>query len=94
MALTVVAQGKYDEAKPLYDRAIAIGEKTLGPDHPDLAAKLNNLAVSLSDQGQHEEALEYSKRAVEIFERRLGSGHSHTKIARDVYHDIESKCTK
>ncbi|CAN0560884.1 unnamed protein product, partial [Ectocarpus sp. 12 AP-2014] len=26
-------QGKYDEADPLYLRAIEIGERTLGPDH-------------------------------------------------------------
>ncbi|CAN0601310.1 unnamed protein product, partial [Ectocarpus sp. 12 AP-2014] len=37
-------QGKYDEADPLYLRAIEIGEKTLGPDHPDLATRLNNRA--------------------------------------------------
>lgn len=34
-------QGKYEEADPLYLRAIEIGEKTLGPDHPDLGALLN-----------------------------------------------------
>ena len=33
----VVSQEKYDEADPLYLRAIEIGEKTLGPDHPALA---------------------------------------------------------
>ncbi|CAN0587250.1 unnamed protein product, partial [Ectocarpus sp. 12 AP-2014] len=27
-------QGKYDEADPLYQRALAIDEKALGPDHP------------------------------------------------------------
>ncbi|CAN0574685.1 unnamed protein product, partial [Ectocarpus sp. 12 AP-2014] len=26
--------GKYDEAEPMYVRAIAIGEKALGPEHP------------------------------------------------------------
>ena len=36
--------GRYAEAEPLFQRAIAIGEKTLGPDHPDLAIRLNNLA--------------------------------------------------
>ncbi|CAN0505877.1 unnamed protein product, partial [Ectocarpus sp. 12 AP-2014] len=38
------SQGKYDEAEPLYIRAIAIREKALGPDHPDVASCLNNLA--------------------------------------------------
>ncbi|CAN0351634.1 unnamed protein product, partial [Ectocarpus sp. 6 AP-2014] len=36
-ALLLRAQGKYDDAEPLYVRAIAIGEKALGPEHPDVA---------------------------------------------------------
>ncbi|MEM7607939.1 MAG: tetratricopeptide repeat protein [Myxococcota bacterium] len=43
-------QGKYDEAKPLHERAIAIGEKTLGAEHPELAKWLNNFAVLLQAQ--------------------------------------------
>ena len=33
-------QGKYDQAEPLYRRAIEIGEKALGKDHPDVAIRL------------------------------------------------------
>ena len=44
------AQGKLAEAEPLYQRAIEIGEKTLGPDHPNIATRLNNLATLLQDQ--------------------------------------------
>lgn len=43
-------QGKYVEADPLYLRAIEIGEKTLGPEHPDLATRLNNRAELLKAQ--------------------------------------------
>ena len=45
---STVFQGKYEEADPLYLRAVAIGEKTLGPDHPTLATTLNNRAGLLS----------------------------------------------
>ena len=45
-----VPQGKYDEAMPLRKRCIEIGEKSLGPEHPDLAVWLNNLAGLLSAQ--------------------------------------------
>ena len=31
------AQGRYADAEPLYKRSLAIGEKALGPDHPDVA---------------------------------------------------------
>ena len=47
-ALSPVFQGKLDEADPLYLRAIEIDEKTLGPNHPDLATRLNNRAGLLS----------------------------------------------
>ena len=39
------AQGRYAKAEPLYQRALAIREKALGPEHPDVATSLNNLAA-------------------------------------------------
>jgi C-terminal processing protease CtpA/Prc len=36
--------GRYSEAIPLVQRALAMREKALGPDHPDVATLLNNLA--------------------------------------------------
>lgn len=40
-------KGKYDEAERLYLKAIAIGEKALGADHPKVAEWLNNRAKLL-----------------------------------------------
>jgi hypothetical protein len=40
------AQGRYAEAEPLDKRALAIREKALGPEHPNVAADLNNLMYS------------------------------------------------
>lgn len=37
--------GHYAEAEPLYRRALVIAEKALGPEHPDVATSLNNLAT-------------------------------------------------
>ena len=45
VATTLQDQGKLAEAEPLYQRSLAIGEKTLGPDHPKVATWLNNLAA-------------------------------------------------
>ena len=39
------AQEQYDRAEPLLKRALAILEKTLGPNHPNVAMSLNNLAL-------------------------------------------------
>ncbi len=49
-------QGKYAEAKPLYLRSLAIREKALGPEHPDVAESLNNLAGLYDNQGRYAEA--------------------------------------
>ena len=41
----------YAQARPLFERALAIREKALGPEHPDTATSLNNLASLLQDAG-------------------------------------------
>jgi hypothetical protein len=44
------AQAKYDdEVEPLYRRALAIEVAVHGPDHPDVATSLNNLANLRAD---------------------------------------------
>ena len=50
LARNHVAQGKYAEAEPRYERATEIWEKALGPDDPKVAAVLNNRAVLLTSQ--------------------------------------------
>jgi hypothetical protein len=37
------------EARPLLERALSIDEATFGPDHPNVAIRLNNLALILRD---------------------------------------------
>ena len=37
------AQGDYARAEPLYRRSLAIWEKALGPEHPDVATIRENL---------------------------------------------------
>ena len=54
----------------MFERAIEIGEKTLGPNHPDLATWLNNLALLLWKMDRLEEAIPYQERATAIRERR------------------------
>ncbi len=44
-------QDRYAEAEPLYQRSMAIREKALGPEHPDVAQSLNNLAGLYEAQG-------------------------------------------
>ena len=49
-------QGKYSEAEPLYQRALAIREEALGPAHHDVATSLNNLALLYNNQGKYAKA--------------------------------------
>ena len=36
--------GEYAKAEPLFQEALQIRQKVLGPEHPDTAQSLNNLA--------------------------------------------------
>ena len=47
---------QYAQAEPLYQGALAICEKMLGPEHPSTATTLHELAVLYGDQGKYEEA--------------------------------------
>ena len=44
---TCTGQGHYAKAEPLYQRSLKISEAKLGPDHPDVADSLNNLAIAV-----------------------------------------------
>ena len=76
------AQENYAEAEPLYRRALAIREKTLGPDHPDTAASLNNLALLRCLQGNCAEAEPLFRRALAIAEKVLGPDRPETQTIR------------
>ena len=51
-------------------RALSIGEKALGADHPDVATSLNNLAYLHDEQGQFSSAYKLALRATSIQENR------------------------
>jgi tetratricopeptide (TPR) repeat protein len=48
--------GQYSDAIPVAQQALAIREKALGPDHPDVASSLNNLAELYRKQGRYADA--------------------------------------
>jgi tetratricopeptide (TPR) repeat protein len=74
-AFYVHDRARYAEAEPLYQRALAIREKALGPEHPDVAQSLNNLAALYDDQGKYAEAEPLYQRALGIREKALGPEH-------------------
>jgi tetratricopeptide (TPR) repeat protein len=68
----------YGVARRLYERALAIREKVLGPEHPDTATSLAGLAVLLQDQGDLVGARPLYERALAIREKVLGPEHPDT----------------
>jgi len=71
-------RARYEQAAPLYQRALAIYEQQLGPTHPDTATSLNNLAQLYQDQGKYPEAEPLYQRALAIYEQQLGPTHPDT----------------
>ena len=50
-------------------------EKAFGPDHPDIAQALNNLAALYGRQGRNAQAERLFKRSAATFEKTLGPDH-------------------
>jgi tetratricopeptide (TPR) repeat protein len=58
--------GKYDRAVEVAKKALAVAEKNVGPDHPDVATSLENLAALYRKTGRDKGAEALAKRAVDI----------------------------
>jgi tetratricopeptide (TPR) repeat protein len=80
VALLLFAKADYAQAEPLMRRALAIVEKSLGPNHPNVASALNSLAVLLQDTNRLAEAEPLMRRALMIDEASLGPNHSQVGI--------------
>ena len=64
--------GQYAQAEPLLTRVLALKEKLLGLDHPDVPLSVVNLAQLRVVQGQPEKAEPLYRRTLAIRERALG----------------------
>jgi len=82
LALVYRAQGLSAEAVPLYMSAISMYEKTLGPDHPEVAKDLVNLGNALCDLRRHADAEALYSRALAIDREALGAAHP--EVAMDL----------
>ncbi len=64
---------------------MAIREKAYGPDHPDVATSLNNLAGLYRTQARYAEAEPLYQRSLAIFEKALGPGHPDVATSLENY---------
>ena len=74
-------RGDYAAARPLCERALAIRERALDPEHPDIAFSLYNLAELLATQGDYAAARPLYERALAIYKKVLGPEHPNTVAA-------------
>jgi serine/threonine protein kinase/tetratricopeptide (TPR) repeat protein len=68
-------RGEREAALRMQQQGLALKEKALGRDHPDVGISEGNLAVVLTMLGRNQEALEHVDRSIEILENGLGAGH-------------------
>ena len=75
------SEGKYAEATPFAERALAIAERLHGEAHPDTLASMSYLGWFYHVQGRYADAEPLYRRALEASERILGTEHPHTLLA-------------
>ena len=61
-------------------RALAIDEQSYGPEHPNVAIRLNNLAQLLQATNRLSEAEPLMRRALGIFEQSYGATHPNVAV--------------
>ena len=71
----LLAEGKYEDAIALFEKAAQIRKDQLGDNSADLANSINNIGVCYSVLGDYPKALEYGLQALEITEKVLGKNH-------------------
>ena len=68
-------RARYEQAEPLYQRALRIGKQVWGPAHPQVAYPLCGLAYHFYEQGKYQQAEPLYQRALQIREQVLGPTH-------------------
>ncbi len=91
LADVYAASGCGAEAEPLYLRALAIWERALGPDHPDVAEVLKGLATVYRNQGDSAKSEALLECALTIREKTLGPNHPWTNATREA---LDALCFK
>ncbi|MBU4343974.1 MAG: tetratricopeptide repeat protein [Desulfobacteraceae bacterium] len=79
------SKGEYDRAIEYYQKALEIGIKKLGPEHPSVATRYNNIGLAYNSKGEYDRAIEYLQKALKIDIKKLGPEHPNVAV---VYNNI------
>jgi tetratricopeptide (TPR) repeat protein len=82
-ALVLKEHKQYEQAGPLFERALIIEEQIAGPERPTTAITLNNLATLYHAQGNHERAEACYLRALAIWELEPGLEYPSLSVGYD-----------
>ena len=74
--------GRTRDAEKLFERALAVRERAVGPDHPDTARSMNNLAAFYAGTG-------YPEKALPLALRLIASGRGELRAVLPVLADAE-----
>ena len=69
------AQGDYEEALLYYEKCLAMRQKTLPANHPDLATSHNNIGMVYYSMGEYSKALSYYDKCLDMKQKSLPANH-------------------
>ncbi|MBX9575920.1 MAG: tetratricopeptide repeat protein [Caulobacteraceae bacterium] len=75
-------QGRADEAVLLHGRATDVFAAILGPEHPFVAAGLENTSGAFAEMGRFDRSVDLQQRALQIRSTAQGSSHPDTSVSR------------
>jgi CHAT domain-containing protein len=81
-AVRLETAGRFSEARPLFERALTLGEDVSGPDDPFVATVVFELAGNALEARDDARARPLYERAIGAFDRLWGSDHPYTAMAR------------
>ena len=81
MADVYEAAGDYGKAESLFKEALEISQTVYGPEHPDTAGDMNNLAELYRRTGDYAKAEPLYQEALKIQQKILGPDHPSTAIS-------------
>ena len=87
-------QSLWQQAEHWLSQAVEVSEQRSGPEHPDTASSLNNLALLYDSQGRYSEAEPLYERALGIYESQLGPEHPNTQTVLENFIGLVSKATE
>ena len=82
---------KYSKSLSYHEKAFTIRQKSLSPNHPDVAISQSMFGSVYEKMGEYSKALSYYERALGILERSLPSNHPDLQALRQSIDFVEKE---